>query len=124
MLHSAQLRPVDELVALANGSTLHRSRPRTGQCRIRYVRPTIGPFGHLTPCDLKAEPRFARTGFDLGNVARSRVLDVVETSAGRVIGDDCDQCMPSSRTGNAVVTKLLRDHADGIALGEQPFSRG
>ncbi|WP_433714523.1 radical SAM protein [Nocardia sp. CA-084685] len=109
----------DELVAIANGLT--RDQSRTAECLGRWFRPTIGAFGHLTPCDLKAEPRFAATGYDLGNVKRSRILDVVATSNGRRIDDDCAQCMPSSRTGNAVVHKLLDDLRAGVGLDEQPF---
>lgn len=109
----------DELVTLANGVTPDRSR--TSECRGRWFRPTIGAFGHLTPCDLKAEPRFAATGYDLGNVKRSRILDVVATTTGRPIADDCAQCMPSSRTGNAIVGKLLTDLQAGVGLDEQPF---
>ncbi|WP_327149521.1 radical SAM protein [Nocardia sp. NBC_01329] len=110
----------DELVAIANGSTPQRARTR--ECMARYLRPTISPYGLLAPCDLKAEPRFAQGGYDLGNIKRSRILDVVTTSAQRPIADDCDQCMPSSRTGNAVVHKLLDDLAAGLTLDEQPFS--
>lgn len=110
----------DELVAIANGSTPQRTRTR--ECMARYLRPTISPYGLLAPCDLKAEPRFAQSGYDLGNIKHSRILDVVTTSAQQPIADDCDQCMPSSRTGNAVVHKLLDDLAAGLALDEQPFS--
>ncbi|WP_290047485.1 radical SAM protein [Nocardia nova] len=109
----------DELVALANGLTPDRSR--TPECLGRWFRPTIGAFGHLTPCDLKAEPRFATTGYDLGNVKRTRILDVIATSNQRRISDDCTQCMPSSRTGNAIVHKLLADIQAGVGLDEQPF---
>ncbi|WP_169814691.1 radical SAM protein [Nocardia pseudovaccinii] len=109
----------DELVMLANG--LSPDRSRTAECLGRWFRPTIGAFGHLTPCDLKAEPRFAATGYDLGNVKRSRILDVVAASNGRRIDDDCAQCMPSSRTGNAVIHKLLDDLQAGVSLEEQPF---
>ncbi|MEV3965956.1 radical SAM protein [Nocardia sp. NPDC050193] len=112
----------DELVAIANGSAPHRARTR--ECMARYLRPTISPYGLLAPCDLKAEPRFAQSGYDLGNIKRSRILDVITTSAQQPIADDCDQCMPSSRTGNAVVHKLLDDLAAGLALDEQPFSYG
>ncbi len=110
----------DELVALANGLTPDRGR--TPECAGRWFRPTIGAFGHLTPCDLKAEPRFAATGYSLGNVKGSRILDVVATTSGRRIDDDCSQCMPSSRTGNAVVHKLLEDLQAGVGLEEQPFA--
>nr|WP_276514887.1 radical SAM protein [Nocardia transvalensis] len=109
----------DELAALANGITPDRSR--TSECLGRYFRPTIGPYGHLTPCDLKAEPRFAATGYTLGHLKQSRLLDVVAVSAGRAISDDCAQCMPSSRTGNKIVHKLLADLTTGTTLGEQPF---
>ena len=109
----------DELVALANGITPDRSR--TSECMGRYFRPTIGPYGHLTPCDLKAEPRFAATGHNLGHLKQSRLLDVVAVSSGRAISDDCTQCMPSSRTGNKIVHKLLADLATGVSLDEQPF---
>ncbi|MFF7941583.1 radical SAM protein [Nocardia gamkensis] len=110
----------DELVALANGQPADRAR--TGECLGRYFRPTIGAYGHLTPCDLKAEPRFARTGYDLGSVKQSRILQVVSTSAQQRIPDDCDQCMPSSRTGNRIVHKLLADLEAGIGIDEQPFT--
>ncbi|WP_327110309.1 radical SAM protein [Nocardia sp. NBC_01730] len=109
----------DELVAIANGQIPDRSR--TSECLGRYFRPTIGAYGHLTPCDLKAEPRFARTGHDLGSVKHSRILDVVAVSSVRRIPDDCAQCMPSSRTGNLIVHKLLDDLAAGIGLDDQPF---
>ncbi|PPJ18255.1 hypothetical protein C5F51_36350 [Nocardia nova] len=109
----------DELVALANGLTPDRSR--TPECLGRWFRPTIGAFGHLTPCDLKAEPRFATTGYDLGNVKRTRILNVIATSNQQRINDDCTQCMPSSRTGNAIVHKLLTDIQAGAGLDEQPF---
>ncbi|WP_281221274.1 radical SAM protein [Nocardia uniformis] len=109
----------DELVAIANNVAQDRSR--TSECMGRWFRPTIGAYGHLTPCDLKAEPRFARSGYDLGNVKSSRILDVVEVSNDRHIADDCEQCMPSSRTGNAIVHKLLEDLKAGVGLDEQPF---
>ncbi|MFI5540697.1 radical SAM protein [Nocardia sp. NPDC051900] len=110
----------DELVALANGHPPDRTR--TDECLARYFRPTIGAYGHLTPCDLKAEPRFAQSGYDLGSVKRTRILDVVSTSAQHPVPDDCDQCMPSSRTGNHVLHKLLADLDAGIRLVEQPFA--
>ncbi|MGV9680960.1 radical SAM protein [Nocardia sp. NPDC003482] len=109
----------DELVALANGVPADRSR--TSECLGRYFRPTIGPYGHLTPCDLKAEPRFAHTEYTLGKVKQLPLLTVVQTSSGRRISDDCAQCMPSSRTGNKILHKLLDDLAAGVGLDEQPF---
>ncbi|WP_280312531.1 radical SAM/SPASM domain-containing protein [Nocardia abscessus] len=110
----------DELVAVANGQPIDRIR--TDECLGRYFRPTIGAYGHLTPCDLKAEPRFAQTGYDLGSVKRSRILEVVSTSAYQRIPDDCAQCMPSSRTGNRMVHKLLADLDAGIGIDEQSFA--
>lgn len=110
----------DELVSIANGQTPDRTR--TIECLGRYFRPTIGAYGHLTPCDLKAEPRFSATRFDLGSVKKSRIMDVVSVSSGRHIPDDCAQCMPSSRTGNAIVHKLLTDLQAAVSLTEQPFA--
>lgn len=107
----------DELVSLANGQSPDRTR--TAECLGRYFRPTIGAYGHLTPCDLKAEPRFSDSRFDLGSVKRSRIMDVVSASSGRRIPDDCAQCM---RTGNAIVHKLLADLQTGVNLTEQPFA--
>ncbi|MGW6697528.1 radical SAM protein [Nocardia sp. NPDC055049] len=109
----------DELVALANGHLPERTR--TSECMGRWFRPTIGAFGHLTPCDLKAEPRFAATGYDLGKIKGARLLDIVATTSGHRIDDDCAQCTPSSRTGNAIVHKLLADLQAGLRLGDQPF---
>ncbi|HEY3895547.1 MAG TPA: radical SAM protein [Pseudonocardiaceae bacterium] len=110
----------DELVSLANGQTPDRTR--TAECLGRYFRPTIGAYGHLTPCDLKAEPRFSDTRYDLGSVKKSRIMNVVSVSSGRRIPDDCAQCMPSSRTGNAIVHKLLADLQAGVGLTDQPFA--
>lgn len=70
----------DELVFLANGQTPDRTR--TAECLGRYFRPTIGAYGHLTPCDLKAEPRFSDTRFNLGSVKESRIMDVVSGPPG------------------------------------------
>jgi MoaA/NifB/PqqE/SkfB family radical SAM enzyme len=110
----------DELVSLANGQTPDRTR--TTECLGRYFRPTIGAYGHLTPCDLKAEPRFSDTRFDLGSVKTSRIIDVASVSSRRRIPDECTQCMPSSLTGNAIVYKLLADLQTGLSLEEQPFA--
>lgn len=109
----------DELVALANRERI--SRPRTPECLAKYFRPTVSPFGILAPCDLTAEPRFADSGLDLGNVGRSSVTDLVAALASHHVPDACAQCMPSSRTGNAVHHKLLADLRAGIALADQPF---
>jgi len=109
----------DELVSLANGQRV--ARTRTSECLAKYFRPTISPFGILAPCDLKAEPRFAASSFNLGVVKRSRVPELVASLPGQFVADACAQCMPSSRTGNAVYAKLLADHAEGIRPTHQPF---
>jgi MoaA/NifB/PqqE/SkfB family radical SAM enzyme len=108
----------DELTALANGVPIERRR--TGECRAKYFRPTISPFGLLAPCDLKAEPRFADTAFNLGLATVGAARFIAEL-AERAIPDACAQCMPSSRTGNAVYAKLLADYVDGFSLQHQPF---
>src|SRR6266542_2794092 len=115
----AQIDLADELVSLANGQRV--ARTRTSECLAKYFRPTISPFGILAPCDLKAEPRFAASSFNLGVVERSRVAELVAALPGRFVPDACAQCMPSSRTGNAVYAKLLADHVDGIGPAHQPF---
>lgn len=109
----------DELVAIANGQEIHRQR--VAECMAKFFRPTISPFGIVAPCDLKAEPRFADGKFNLGNVRSQRLHEVTNIMAERFVPDACAQCMPSSRTGNAIYTKLLSDRAIGLALTEQPF---
>lgn len=96
-------------------------RARTAECLAKYFRPTISPFGIVAPCDLKAEPRFADSRFNLGTIPRHRVLDVVDKMPGQFVPDACTQCMPSSRTGNAVYHKLLTDCRQGLDLSDQPF---
>ncbi len=110
----------DELVALANGQPVIRSR--TSECRIKYLRPTISPYGVLTPCDLKAEPRFAHAAFNLGVVTRQPIDDLVAGLPRQFVPDACAQCMPSSRTGNGVADKLLTDLRHGWPLARQPFA--
>ena len=51
----------------------------------------------------------------------SAVADVVTDLARHHVPDACAQCMPSSRTGNAVLHKLLSDLRAGIELADQPF---
>ncbi len=109
----------DELVALTNGRPYIRRRG--GECMAKYFRPTISPFGILAPCDLKAEPRFASSQFNLGSVGANRVLPVVDSMPARFIPNACEECMPSSRTGNAVYAKVLGDQRAGVGLEEQPF---
>jgi len=110
----------DELVAIANGQPIVRQR--TPECRAKYFRPTVSPYGILAPCDLKAEPRFAEDGFNLGVVSRQSLGKLVASLAQRFVPDSCAQCMPSARTGNGVYHKLLADLGDGMELAEQPFA--
>jgi MoaA/NifB/PqqE/SkfB family radical SAM enzyme len=111
----------DEITALANG--IQPAHRRTAECHAKYFRPTISPYGILAPCDLKAEPRFAGSEFNLGIVSAATLGAVVATLPRQTIPDACAQCMPSSRTGNAVYAKLLDDLRDGIALSAQPFAQ-
>jgi len=90
----------DELVGLANGQRVWRGR--MPECHAKYFRPTISPFGILAPCDLKAEPRFADSRFNLGLVSRRPIGELVAALPEHFIPDRCAQCMPSSRTGNAI----------------------
>jgi MoaA/NifB/PqqE/SkfB family radical SAM enzyme len=108
----------DELVSLANDSPVPRRRTR--ECLAKYARPTISPFGILAPCDLKAEPRFADSQFNLALMPQP-VEDMLDAIGRTFVPDACAQCMPSSRTTNAVYAKLLRDARDGLKLCDQPF---
>lgn len=110
----------DELVAIANSQPIVRRR--TPECLAKHFRPTISPFGLLAPCDLKAEPRFADSAFNLGVVSRQALSELVAALPDRFVPDRCAQCMPSSRTGNGVYHKLLTDLHDGVGLTEQPFA--
>jgi MoaA/NifB/PqqE/SkfB family radical SAM enzyme len=112
----------DELTLLANGGG-RPARRRTDQCRVKFFRPTISPFGLVAPCDLKAEPRFAATDFNFGTIRPDNTERIVATLTDRFVPDACAQCMPSSRSINAVYAKLLTDLEDGIPLSEQSFSR-
>ena len=109
----------DERTSIANGFAVRRRRVR--ECMTKLIRPTISPFGVIAPCDLKAEPRFASGSFNLGQVRHSSLIQISEQMATRFIPDACQECMPSSRTGNAVYAKLLTDYRDGVQLTEQPF---
>lgn len=109
----------DDLTALANGFS--QETPRTAHCLAKHFRPTISPFGIVAPCDLKAEPRFADSTYALGNASHHSLVEITKDAAGKEIKANCAQCMPSGRTGNAVYTKLLADHTQGIMFTEQPF---
>jgi MoaA/NifB/PqqE/SkfB family radical SAM enzyme len=111
----------DDLTRLANGQPLERSRDITGDCWAKAFRPTIDPAGVIAPCDLKAEPRFRVEGMFLGRLDPEN-RDAFQGIAQKHVPDDCAQCMPSSRSGNAIWTKLRTDLAAGIQLTEQPFA--
>ncbi|MGH8887690.1 MAG: radical SAM protein [Egibacteraceae bacterium] len=95
----------DELVAIANSQPIVRRR--TPECLVKHFRPTISPFGILAPCDLKAEPRFADSAFNLGVMTRQSLGELVAALAERFVPDRCAQCMPSSRTGNGVYRSAI-----------------
>ncbi len=109
----------DELIAWANGLTVGRSR--TAECRVKFSRPTISPYGVVAPCDLKAEPRFADGAFNLGIVGQTQLREVFADMPQHFVPDTCAQCMPSSRVSNAVQTKFLEDPGFGFPLSLQPF---
>jgi len=108
----------DELVSLANDIPVVRRRTR--ECLAKYVRPTISPFGIVAPCDLKAEPRFAASKFNLA-LMPAPIDDMISDLKRTFVPDACAQCMPSSRTANAVYAKLLGDAHQGLNLCDQPF---
>lgn len=109
----------DELVAIANGQRIVRRR--TAECLAKYFRPTVSPYGIITPCDLTAEPRFAHSSLNLGQARLAPIAETVARMPDNTVPDACEQCMPSSRTGNAVHHKLLTDLRDGVPLTDQPF---
>jgi len=104
----------DELVMLADN--LVAPKVRSVECLAKYFRPTISPYGLVAPCDLKAEPRFANSAFNLGLVPIDSIGGVLENMNRTTIPDSCVACMPSSRTGNLVWSKLVRDASSGIDL--------
>ncbi len=73
------------------------------------------------PCDLKAEPRFASSNYNLGSLKDQSLSEVTDSLSEYFIADKCNQCMPSSRTINAIYDKLMNDCKMGIALEDQPF---
>jgi hypothetical protein len=49
------------------------------------------------------------------------VDDMLDAVGRTFVPDACAQCMPSSRTTNAVYAKLLGDARAGLRLCDQPF---
>lgn len=109
----------DDMTALANG--VEQSTRRVISCFAKLFRPAISPFGVVAPCDLRAEPRFSNPAYVLGNTKRQSLPLIMENAAQKDIDAGCAQCMPSGRTINAVVTKLIKDYEAGIHYTEQPF---
>lgn len=110
----------DALTALANGAPY--SIRAVDECYAKYFRPAISPFGLITPCDLKAEPRFANLNLTFGDVRKNTLRDFLETVHSTQIYADCKECMPSGRTGNAIYAKLIQDYLIGIPFDQQPFN--
>ncbi|MFJ2977902.1 radical SAM protein [Curtobacterium sp. NPDC087082] len=111
----------DDLTRLANGQPMGRARLITGNCWAKAFRPTIDPAGYIAPCDLKAEPRFRVEDMFLGRIDPVD-RDAFRRAAGRHVPDDCEQCMPSSRAGNLIWTKLAADLGAGVLPADQPFA--
>lgn len=109
----------DDLTALANG--ISQTIRKVGSCSVKAFRPAISPFGVVTPCDLRAEPRFSDPGYVFGNLKRKALPLILGKAAGMDVDASCVQCMPSGRTINAIIAKLLEDGNAGVHYAEQPF---
>lgn len=109
----------DDMTALANG--IEQSTRKVVFCLAKLFRPAINPFGVVAPCDLRAEPRFADPAYVLGNTKRQQLPVIMENAARKDVDAGCEQCMPSGRTINAMMTKLIKDYEAGIQYTEQPF---
>lgn len=109
----------DDMTAQANG--LEQSTRRVISCFAKLFRPAISPFGIVAPCDLRAEPRFSNPNYVLGNAKKDQLPLIMANSAQKDIDAGCAQCMPSGKTINAIVTKLIKDNDVGIHYTEQPF---
>ncbi len=109
----------DDMIALANG--IEQATRRVASCFAKLLRPAISPFGVVAPCDLRAEPRFSDPDYVLGNVKRQELPLIMTNAARKDVDAGCAHCMPSGRTINAIVTKLIMDNEAGIHYTEQPF---
>ncbi len=117
---STRLTMSDDMTALANGIK-HADR-KVGACAVKMFRPAISPFGIVAPCDLRAEPRFSHPAYRFGNVRQTSLPLIIKTASKKDVPANCAQCMPSGRTINAIISKLIQDQAMGIHYSEQPFS--
>lgn len=109
----------DSLTALANGDS--QSMKSTNLCMSPYFRPAVSPYGVWAACDLKAEPRFEDSNYILGDIRRNSVGEILNSIQEINVPANCDVCMPSGRTGNAIYAKLLADYKMGINFNQQPF---
>lgn len=114
-----QISIADSLTAIINGKLIEP--PRAKECFSKIYRPVISPFGVMTPCDLKAEPKFFNADYVLGRPAVESLDLVVKRFQSRKIRPNCEECMPSGRVGNAICHKIFEDYKDGILPNEQPF---
>ena len=114
-----QISIADSLTALING--LELKVPKAEECLSKIYRPVINPFGVMTPCDLRAEPRFLNMNYILGKLAVEPLQLVVKRFQFRKIRSNCKVCMPSGRIGSAICRKIFKDYEDGILPSEQPF---
>jgi len=116
---ATQISIADSLIALINGVKL--KVPRAKECFSRIYRPVITPFGVMSPCDLRAEPRFLNMNYILGKPAIEPLHLIIKRFQSRKIRSNCKVCMPSGRIGNAICRKIFKDYEDGILPSQQPF---
>lgn len=109
----------DNLTAFANYENYEIES--VNECMSKYYRPAINPFGLWMPCDLKAEPRFSDQDFIIGDLHNETVEDILRKSHKKFIPANCESCMPSGQTGNAVFTKIITDYQSGIDFRDSPF---
>lgn len=109
----------DNLTAFANGEDYNIRR--VNLCVSKHYRPVINPFGLWMPCDLKAEPMFYNPEYVIGNLHKENVEEILRKSQQIQISADCEKCMPSGQTGNAIFTKIISDYKSGIDFRDLPF---
>ena len=110
----------DDLIALANG--MINPRLSSSECWMKYLRPAINPYGYVGPCDLKVEPRFHDNTMLIGNIREAELNEIMTRAGQRQIKADCSQCMPSGRTGNKILSKLITDFNHGLHYSDQVFN--
>ncbi len=110
----------DNLTALANG--LSQETMLTHECLIKNFRPAISPYGEVSTCDLKIEPRFYNPKHSLGHLKKQSIEEIINNAQNKFIPTNCKECMPSGKTGNAIVRKLISEYNLGISPFEQPFN--